>query len=228
MRKQALELRRFKRISRSRQISMASTSMRSVSGQSGLSTLPESEDGDGDGMYGNHSELDEEMSSSDFEGSDLDNSFDDDSSLLSSTSHSLQQRRRRARDEKRLMLDLSKHQQQLIDSQKMNQSIKRCLNWTEELITEGRKALEYQVKVSDVAVGGIVLTPDPDDDGGDGEDGEGAGTRGKGLLSTSVPLSIPDEVKLEKTLWRRGLEEMELELDRMLASSSTLRDVVPA
>jgi hypothetical protein len=228
MRKQALELRRFKRISRSRQISMASTSMRSVSGQSGLSTLPESEDGDGDGMYGNHSELDEEMSSSDFEGSDLDNSFDDDSSLLSSTSHSLQQRRRRARDEKRLMLDLSKHQQQLIDSQKMNQSIKRCLNWTEELITEGRKALEYQVKVSDVAVGGIVLTPDPDDDGGDGEDGEGAGTRGKGLLSTSVPLSTPDEVKLEKTLWRRGLEEMELELDRMLASSSTLRDVVPA
>jgi hypothetical protein len=226
MRKQSLELRRFKRLSRSRQISMASTSMRSVSGQSGLSTLPESEDGDGDGTYGTLSELDEEMSNSEFEGSDLDNSFDDDSSLLSSTSHNMQQSKRRARDEKRLMLDLSKHQQQLIDSQKMNQSIKRCLNWTEELISEGRKALEYQVKVSDVAVGGIVLTPDPDDD--DDNDREGAGTRSKGLLSASHPLSTPDEVKLEKTLWRRGLEEMEMELDRMLASSSTLKEVVPA
>jgi hypothetical protein len=226
MRKQSLELRRFKRLSRSRQISMASTSMRSVSGQSGLSTLPESEDGDGGGTYGTLSELDEEMSNSEFEGSDLDNSFDDDSSLLSSTSHNMQQSKRRARDEKRLMLDLSKHQQQLIDSQKMNQSIKRCLNWTEELISEGRKALEYQVKVSDVAVGGIVLTPDPDDD--DDNDREGAGTRSKGLLSASHPLSTPDEVKLEKTLWRRGLEEMEMELDRMLASSSTLKEVVPA
>jgi len=227
MRKQSLELRRFKRLSRSRQISMASTLMRSVSGQSGLSTLPESEDGDGDGTYGTLSELDEEMSHSEPEGSDLDNSFDDDSSLLSSTSHSMQQSKRRARDEKRLMLDLSKHQQQLIDSQKMNQSIKRCLNWTEELITEGRKALEYQVKVSDVAVGGKVLTPDPDDDDDDNDE-EGAGTRSKGLLSSSHPLSTPDEVKLEKTLWRRGLEEMEMELDRMLASSSTLKEVVPA
>jgi hypothetical protein len=230
MRKQSLELRRFKRLSRSRQISMASTSMRSVSGQSGLSTLPESEDGDGYDTYGNLSELDGEMSNSEFEGSDLDNSFDDDSSLLSSTSYNMQQSKRRARDEKRLMLDLSKHQQQLIDSQKMNQSIKRCLNWTEELIIEGRKALEYQVKVSDVAVGGIVLTPDPDDDDDDDDDnGEGAGTRSKGLLSSSHhPLSTPNEVKLEKTLWRRGLEEMELELDRMLASSSTLKEVMPA
>lgn len=55
-------------------------------------------------------------------------------------------------DEKRLQLDLSKHQELLIDSQKINQSIRRCLQWTEELIKEGQKALEYQVRVSDVEI----------------------------------------------------------------------------
>ena len=55
------------------------------------------------------------------------------------------------------MLDLSKHQQLLVDSQMMNQSIRRCLGWTEELIKEGKKALEYQVRVSDVELGGRVL-----------------------------------------------------------------------
>lgn len=63
----------------------------------------------------------------------------------------------RKRDEERLQLDLSKHQQLLIDSQKINQSIKRCLDWTEVLISEGKKALEYHVRVSDVEVGGRVL-----------------------------------------------------------------------
>jgi len=68
--------------------------------------------------------------------------------------------RHRKKDEKRLQLDLSKHQQLLIDSQKMNQSLKRCLGWTEELISEGKKALEYHVRVSDVELGGRVLAPD--------------------------------------------------------------------
>jgi hypothetical protein len=72
--------------------------------------------------------------------------------------------RHRKRDEERLQLDLSKHQQLLIDSQKMNQSLKRCLDWTEELIKDGKKALEYTVNVSDVQLGGRVLTHDDDDD----------------------------------------------------------------
>ena len=42
----------------------------------------------------------------------------------------------------------------------MNQSLKRCLGWTEELINEGKKALEYHVRVSDVELGGRVLAPD--------------------------------------------------------------------
>lgn len=65
----------------------------------------------------------------------------------------------RPRDEERLKLDLSKHQQMLIDSQKINQSIKRCMDWTEELIKDGKKALEYKVRVSDVQLGGRVLDP---------------------------------------------------------------------
>lgn len=64
----------------------------------------------------------------------------------------------RLRDEKRLQLDLTKHRELLVDSQKMNQSLKRCLGWTEELINDGKKALEYKVHVSDVKLGGRVLS----------------------------------------------------------------------
>jgi len=71
---------------------------------------------------------------------------------------------RRKREEKRLQLDLTKHQELLIDSQKMNQSLKRCLNWTEDLIKEGQKALAYKVRVSDVHLGGRVLAPPDEED----------------------------------------------------------------
>ncbi|CAK7212255.1 hypothetical protein SCUCBS95973_001402 [Sporothrix curviconia] len=67
---------------------------------------------------------------------------------------------RRKRDERRLQLDLQQHRQLLVDSQKMNQSIKRCMNWTEALIQEGQKALAFQVRVSEVQLGGRVLAAD--------------------------------------------------------------------
>jgi hypothetical protein len=51
------------------------------------------------------------------------------------------------RDEKRLRLDLSRHRQVLVDSQRMNQALKRCMAWTEEMIGEARRALEYKVWV---------------------------------------------------------------------------------
>jgi hypothetical protein len=83
----------------------------------------------------------------------------------------------RAHDEKRVMLDLAKHQEVLVDSQKMNQSLKRCLGWTEELIKEGQRALEYNVHVQDVELGGRVLAPE--------ELGE-IGESRRGLLSPST------------------------------------------
>lgn len=182
MRKQSAELRRFRRLSRSGRLSLASGSMRSASG---LSTLTESDNGNS--PHVNPSDLDEEKSDSECEEDDLDSSLDEDdpSSLLSPTPHTDHDSRHRARDEKRLMLDLSKHQQLLIDSQKMNQSIKRCLTWTDQLIIEARKALDYNVKVSDVELGGKVLACDEGDEGGGGS---------KALLSPSLVTPILTEM----------------------------------
>lgn len=150
MRKQTAELRRYRRLSRSARLSVPG-SIRSVSG-GGLSFLSET-----DGI----SELSSIPSEDDVSGiSDDDESSVADEGTLSPNSLAQHDARHRATDEKRFMLDLAKHQELLIDSQKMNQSLKRCLGWTEELIKEAKKALEYQVRVSDVEIGGRVLAPD--------------------------------------------------------------------
>ena len=70
----------------------------------------------------------------------------------------------REKDERRLQLDLSGHQQIISDSHKMNQSLKRCLNWSEMMIRDGTRALAYSVRVSDVELGGRILPP-PDEEG---------------------------------------------------------------
>ncbi|CAG8977278.1 hypothetical protein HYALB_00010898 [Hymenoscyphus albidus] len=156
MRKQTAELRRFRRLSRSGRLSIAPASLRtsmdtlSVIGESidgaSLSGLSEDEDLD-------HDEPEEE------EGySDTSESMDD--GPLSPAAMAESDLRHRKKDEKRLQLDLSKHQQLLTDSQRMNQSLKRCLGWTEALIDEGKKALEYRVIPGDVELGGRVLTQD--------------------------------------------------------------------
>ena len=178
-------------------------------------------------MHGSNSDLGGEISNSEDDDDDLDSSVDDDSSyLLSPTSRAVHDVRHRTRDSKRLMLDLGRHQQILVDSQKMNQSIKRCLAWTEDLITEGQKALDYHVKVSDVELGGKVLANDQDDVEGDADGAASSGR--KALLSPGLPVATPPEVQHGRRLWRLGLEEMEMEVDRMLASSSTLKQEIPA
>lgn len=92
---------------------------------------------------------------------------DTDTDPESLTSNQMAERdaKHREKDEKRLKQDLTKHQQLLVDSQKINQSIRRCLDWTEELIKDGKKALAYQVKISDVQIGGKVLSPLDQEDG---------------------------------------------------------------
>lgn len=169
---------------------------------------------------------------SEIDESDLESSFGDESSLLSSTPDTEQDNTsRRLREEKRLMLDLNKHRQLLVDSQKLNHSIKRCIGWTEELINEGKKALDYQVKVSDVDVRGKLPAPVVDEeeyDGGDGG-GRGGGFSPKGLLSAGLAVPIPAAVvERGRRLWRQGLEEIEMEVDRMLESSTTLKEDIPA
>lgn len=153
MRKQAAELRRYRRMSRTGRLSMATTvSMRSVSGASEL-TADMSD-------FAGLSDLSEEPSDEEMLSSD-DESMDDGSLSPSAVAES--DLRHRQKDERRLQLDLSKHQQLLVDSQKLNQSLKRCLGWTEALIDEGKKALDYRVHVSDIKLGGRILVDEEAD-----------------------------------------------------------------
>ncbi|KAF1958918.1 hypothetical protein CC80DRAFT_408433 [Byssothecium circinans] len=144
VRKQKAELRRFRRMSRAGRFSVDTTSNLEE-----LSVINVSE-------LGNLSEMsDEELED---EPEDSDSSFDE--SVMSLNALAERDDAYRLRDEKRLQLDLSKHRELLIDSQKMNQSLGRCLTWTEELIKDAQKALAYQVRASDVKLGGRVLVSD--------------------------------------------------------------------
>ncbi|CAG8894198.1 unnamed protein product [Penicillium egyptiacum] len=165
MRQQKAELRRFRRLSRSGRISMA-PSARSFSGAA-LSVASELDEGENE--ISNRSQ--DDMSDI----SDEDSIADE--SILSPGSLAEHDAKHRVNDEKRVMLDLARHQEVLLDSQKMNQSLKRCLGWTEELIKEGQRALDYNVHVQDVELGGRVLAPE--------ELGE-IGESGRGLLSAST------------------------------------------
>lgn len=145
VRKQKTELRRMRRMSRNsnRSVSLQSD-LSAVSSQ--LSDLAEGDEEDG-----------EEDSSQGQEDSESESNEDE---SLSASALAEKDERYRKIDTRRLKLDLTRHRELLIDSQKLNQSIKRCLGVTEQLIRDGTKALEYQVKVHDVAIGGRVLSPE--------------------------------------------------------------------
>ncbi|RDW87114.1 uncharacterized protein DSM5745_03756 [Aspergillus mulundensis] len=157
MKKQNAELRRFRRLSRSGRLSVAPS--RSVSG---TLSIPSEIDESGSEVSSNHSQ--EEPS----EFSDEESMLDE--SSLGPDSIAEEDAKHGNKDEKRFLIDLAKHQELLSDSQKMNQSLKRCLGWTEELIKEAQKALAYNVHVNDIQLGGRVLSPD---EYGDGESGRG-------------------------------------------------------
>ena len=158
VRKQNAELRRFRRLSRSGRLSLASTttslgfSIARPLSLSGIEDLPESTERSEDesGLSPSPSDDDE------------DDSVDD--CALSPSALAQSDARHRHMDERRLQLDLARHQRLLVDSHKMNESLKRCLGWTEELISEGKKALDYKVRVSDIAFGGRILVADDVDD----------------------------------------------------------------
>ncbi|KHN95976.1 uncharacterized protein MAM_06081 [Metarhizium album ARSEF 1941] len=151
LRKQSAELRRYRRLSRSGAFSAASSRVTSLA-----LTEPPTDMSDVDEE--DETELEEDADS--FDESDLSSNDTVDTEDIMSSSAKLDARRRR--DEKRLQLDLTKHQELLVDSQRMNQSLKRCLGFTETLIREGQKALQYHVRVSDIQLGGRVLAPSDD------------------------------------------------------------------
>jgi hypothetical protein len=142
---------------------------------------------------------------------DPDSSLSEDSIASSTLSpHALAQRdaNRLAKDERRLQLDLTRHRQLLVDSHKMNQSLKRCMAWSEEMISEGRRALDYKVRVSDIKLGGRVLEHEelsvpPEDH--DYDDGGPASAARRGLLGAWNPLDGATPVGLGNTDDERDL-----------------------
>ena len=136
--------------------------LRSVSGMSALTTLSENEaefDQDVDDLIDGLIDYDQASGSDTSSDPDNDN-LDINSSTSSTVSPTSRTARKRLRDEKRLMFDLGRHQQLLLESQKLSQSIRRCLGWSEEMIAEGQKALDYKVAVGDVKLGGRILQHD--------------------------------------------------------------------
>ncbi|KAK0713894.1 hypothetical protein B0T26DRAFT_379092 [Lasiosphaeria miniovina] len=157
LRKQTTELRRYRRLSRSGRLSLNSNTGRRIPSDSSVDGGALARAGMGlDDLSEEESELDAQEDESD----DEYQSDSEASGELSPNTMAFRDARHRQKDEQRLRLDLSKHQQMLIDSQKINQSLKRCLGWTEELIKEGKRALEYRVRVSEVEIGGRVLAPE--------------------------------------------------------------------
>ncbi|KAK6829535.1 hypothetical protein PG995_004112 [Apiospora arundinis] len=156
LRKQTAELRRFKRLSRAGRLSMMPVPEPSGANSETGST----NGGDDQEVLSDLSEGDEPEAEVEEEDSLTDDDTGSDDLDLSASMVAEKDEKYRKKDEKRLEVDLSKHQQLLIDSQKINQSIKRCMDWTEELIKEGRKALEYNVRPYEVEIPGPrVLNP---------------------------------------------------------------------
>ncbi|PSR88767.1 hypothetical protein BD289DRAFT_452566 [Coniella lustricola] len=148
LRKQTNELRRYKRMARAGRVSSANAAAAAAS----KSATGDAQEGSAnDQALSDLSEADSDVDEEDEDAeSDLSDSDSTGSAPRSPSTMATRDARHRKRDEKRLQIDLSKHQQLLVDSQKMNQSLKRCLGWTEELIREGQRALAYQVRISEV------------------------------------------------------------------------------
>ena len=181
VRKQKAEIRRFRRMSRAGHFTATTIDFPSDSSAIGassrgdLSDMSEEETHDEE----DDEEEEEEEEPEEEEPESSHSSLDD--SALSPSAQLKRDEAHRTRDEKRLQLDLSKHRDMLNDSQKMNQSLRKCLGWTEQLIKDGQKALEYKVNVNDVKLGGRVLVLEDDNE-------VAAADESRGLLSPWSPL----------------------------------------
>lgn len=161
VRRQKAELKRFRRLSRAGRFSFAPGDRPQMIADDLPAVGEEDEDDEGATIFGPASCL-----SGIYDMSEDEESLGSSAEPLSPTAHSRRESDRLAKDEKRLQIDLEKHKELLVQSQAMNQSIKRCMYATEEMIREGKKALDYHVKVSDVKLGGRVLSSH------DGEEGD--------------------------------------------------------
>lgn len=173
MRKQKAELKRLRRMSRAGRFSIdalgSTLDTFTAKKASDLSDMSEVEE----------DEQEEEEEPSEEEPESSESSFDE--SVLENSVQAERDEVYRLKDEKRLQLDLAKHRDLLMDSQKMNESLKRCLGWTDQLIKDAQKALDYKVNISDVRLGGRVLVTEDDEDDATGHE------ESRGLLSPWSP-----------------------------------------
>ncbi|CAD0115157.1 unnamed protein product [Aureobasidium uvarum] len=136
LRKQKAELKRFRRLSRAGQFAVPQR--RESGAEEDLSILEEEVDlpdfdGDDEGARPSspfHSQPEEDSSDEE--------STDSSAVPLSPGAQADRDAAQRAEDENRLRLDLSRHRELLMDTQRMNQSLQRCLYWTEEVKLGGR------------------------------------------------------------------------------------------
>lgn len=172
IRKQKAELKRFRRLSRAGQFNVTAIDRAATDH---MATLREEADDlpDLDGHVGRPSSPFMSEPADDFSEEDDVDSANSSAHPLSPGAQAEEDAKHRVDDEERLRLDLNKHRELLLDTQRMNKSLQRCLTWTEDLIQHGKKALEYQVP-SDVKLGGRILT---DDDEIDDEASTQGGTR---------------------------------------------------
>lgn len=193
VRRQKIELKRFRRLSRAGRLSYNPLDHRRGSGS--LDVLNE----DAANGHVRHSDLSGVLS-------DLydDLSDSDEDSLASGEPDSDAKQDRLAQDERRLRADLDRHREVLVQSQMMNQSLRRCMFATEEMIKEGKKALDYRIRVSDVKLGGRILTGHEDED----EDGYAEEIEVEdefGVLSLASPASpagaVEDHAQSFLELW---------------------------
>lgn len=143
VRRQKAELRRARRLSRK-------TSMEAMRVSSGRLSLLAEEDEEEEQAESLEEESEETESETD--------SFADEP--MSPSAITQRDVRHRKHDQIRLKKDLAKHKELLADSQKMNQSLKKCMSITESLIQEGNKALAYKVDHEEVRLGGRILYDD--------------------------------------------------------------------
>jgi hypothetical protein len=167
VRRQKAELKRFRRLSRAGRFEFAPQE-RTARFSEGLSVLGEENEDNENLDYGSSSlhDVEDEFSDDDDDETESVTSGVD---PLSPTARESKEEARLAKDELRLRADINKHKELLVQSQMMNQSLKRCTYATEAMINEGKKALQYNVRVSDIRLGGRILT-DHDDDHDDHDD----------------------------------------------------------
>lgn len=170
MRKQTAELRRFRRLSRSGRLSVAPS--RSASGK--MSTFSETTAETHD-----RSLLDSDEEEDDDDMEDILSDLSSTSAASRPSSTTARAAHDRFQDPMRIELDLAAHRALLQDSQRLNMSIKRCLEQSETLLQSGKRALAYNTEAPEPEnLGPRVLTLDEVEDGLFGQ--------GQGLLSPSL------------------------------------------